>query len=217
MFKLDYDISASEEERYKELSKSLYEYIYIDKEGDYSAATFSFRKNILNESIYSRWSEYGTVYGVSHTSLVAITGEFKGVESMIIRPFLTQYVEIAILALVQRASILRFQRQSSGNLKNKDIQDLQKRYINYRNQLHFFEVSSQEQGIELYELIRKQLYIEKEIESLEKNLEILYEKSNVDMSNKIGAVGIFIAAISLIGTLFDLIAYFRQYGCGSIF
>ena len=217
MFKLDYDISASEEERYKELSKSLYEYIYIDKEGDYSAATFSFRKNILNESIYSRWSEYGTVYGVSHTSLVAITGEFKGVESMIIRPFLTQYVEIAILALVQRASILRFQRQSSGNLKNKDIQDLQKRYINYRNQLHFFEVSSQEQGIELYELIRKQLYIEKEIESLEKNLEILYEKSNVDMSNKIGAVGIFIAAISLIGTLFDLIAYFRQYGCGSNF
>ena len=37
------------------------------------------------------------------------------------------------------------------------------------------------------------------------------------MSNKIGAVGIFIAAISLIGTLFDLIAYFRQYGCGSNF
>ena len=217
IFKLDYDISASEEERYKELSKRLYEYIYIDKEGDYSAATFSFRKNILNESIYSRWSEYGTVYGVSHTSLVAITGESESLDAKIIRPFLTQYVEIAILAIVQRASILRFQRQSSGNLENKDIQDLQKRYINYRNQLHFFEVSSQEQGIELYELIRKQLYIEKEIESLEKNLEILYEKSNVDMSNKIGAVGIFIAAISLIGTLFDLIAYFRQYGCGSNF
>ena len=136
---------------------------------------------------------------------------------MIIRPFLTQYVEIAILALVQRASILRFQRQSGGDLSNKQIQELQKKYVDYRNQLHFFEVSSQEQGIELYELIRKQLYIEKEIESLEKNLEILYEKSNVDMSNKIGTVGIWIALISLLGTFFDILSYFRSHDFDNCF
>ena len=218
IFSMDYDIEDQNNFQFdEELSKSLYEYIYIDRDGKCTAPTSSFRKRILNESIYNRWSAFGTVYGSSHTSLVGITGEFEGVESMIIRPFLTQYVEIAILALVQRASILRFQRQSGGDLSNKQIQELQKKYVDYRNQLHFFEVSSQEQGIELYELIRKQLYIEKEIESLEKNLEILYEKSNVDMSNKIGTVGIWIALISLLGTFFDILSYFRSHGFDNCF
>ena len=66
-------------------------------------------------------------------------------------------------------------------------------------------------------MIRKQLYIEKEIESLEKNLEILYEKSNVDMSNKIGTVGIWIALISLLGTFFDILSYCESHSFDNCF
>lgn len=207
-FKLDYiEESNKNSNEYKNLSKSLYEYIYIDKENGCTAATYSFRKNILNESIYHRWTEYGTIYGASHTSLVAITGEDGYLETLITRPFLTQYVEIAILVLIQRASILRFQKEIKGNMKNKKIQELQSRYIDYRNQLHFFEVSSQEQGIELYELIRKQLYIEKEMEVLEKNLEILYEKSNVDISNKFNEFGVFVGFIAVLSIALDFTVF----------
>lgn len=192
---------------YEKLSKSLYEYIYIDKEGECSAQTKSFRKEILNDSVYHRWTERGSIYGASHTSFVAITGEGDDLEAMITRPFLTQYVEIAILALVQRASILRFQKQTVGNLNNNMIQKLQSKYIDYRNQLHFFEVSSQEQGIELYELIRKQLYIEKEMEVLEKNLAVLYEKSNVDSSNKFNKFGLAIGFIAILSIVLDLTSF----------
>lgn len=182
-------------------SSSIYEYIYIDKEGQCTAPTEKFRNTVLEESLYQRWSSYGTLYGSSHTSLMGITGEANSLTPVIVRPFLTQYVEIAILALVQRASILKFQKDISGHLNNAQIAKLQQRYINYRNQLHFFEVSSQEQAIELYELIRRQLYIEKEMNNLEKNLELLYEKVNVEFSRKVEQIGLFIGIVSLLSLI----------------
>ena len=203
----DYTAQKDDDAQFEKLSKCLYEYIYIDKDDSCTAATFSFRKNILNNSLYHRWTEIGTIYGASHTSFVAITGEGEFLDTIITWPFLTQYVEIAILVLVQRASILRFQKQIQSNMDNKKIQKLQSKYIDYRNQLHFFEVSSQEQGIELYELIRKQLYIKKEMESLEKNLEILYEKNNVDYGNKFNLFGLFIGCIAILSILLDLMNF----------
>lgn len=203
-FTRDYKVEL---EKYNEVSKSLYEYIYIDKEGGCTAPTFSFRKEILEASLYHRWTESGTIYGASHTSFVGIVNEGDFAETIVTRPFLTQYVEIAILVLAQRASILRFQKQITSDLDNKKIKDLQKKYINYRNQLHFFELTSQEQGIELYELIRKQLYIEKEMEELEKNLVIVYEKSNIDSANKYSLFGRFIGVIAILSILLDSIIF----------
>lgn len=204
-FTRDYKVELEkvELEKYNEVSKSLYEYIYIDKEGGCTAPTFSFRKEILEASLYHRWTESRTIYGASHTSFVGIVNEGDFAETIVTRPFLTQYVEIAILVLAQRASILRFQKQITSDLDNKKIKDLQKKYINYRNQLHFFELTSQEQGIELYELIRKQLYIEKEMEELEKNLVIVYEKSNIDSANKYSLFGVIIGAIAILSIVLD--------------
>ena len=204
-FTRDYKVELEkvELEKYNEVSKSLYEYIYIDKEGGCTAPTFSFRKEILEASLYHRWTESRTIYGASHTSFVGIVNEGDFAETIVTRPFLTQYVEIAILVLAQRASILRFQKQITSDLDNKKIKDLQNKYINYRNQLHFFELSSQEQGIELYELIRKQLYIEKEMEELEKNLVIVYEKSNIDSANKYSLFGVIIGAIAILSIVLD--------------
>ncbi|WP_036728350.1 hypothetical protein [Peptoniphilus mikwangii] len=207
VYSRDYIAQKDDDAQFKKLSKYLYEYIYIDKDNSCTAATFSFRKNILNNSLYHRWTEIGTIYGASHTSFVAITGEGEFLDTIITWPFLTQYVEIAILVLVQRASILRFQKQIQSNMDNKKIRKLQSEYIDYRNQLHFFEVSSQEQGIELYELIQKQLYIKKEMEALEKNLEILYEKNNVDYGNKFNRFGLFIGCIAILSILLDLMNF----------
>ena len=207
VYSRDYIAQKDDDAQFEKLSKYLYEYIYIDKDDSCTAATFNFRKNILNNSLYHRWTEIGTIYGASHTSFVAITREDEFLDTIITWPFLTQYVEIAILVLVQRASILRFQKQIQSNMDNKKIQKLQSKYIDYRNQLHFFEVSSQEQGIELYELIQKQLYIKKETEVLEKNLEILYEKNNVDYGNKFNRFGLFIGCITILSILLDLMNF----------
>ncbi len=206
VYSRDY-IAQKDDAQFEKLSKYLYEYIYIDKDDSCTAATFSFRKNILNNSLYHRWTEIGTIYGASHTSFVAITEEGEFLDTIVTWPFLTQYVEIAILVLVQRASILRFQNQIQSNMDNKKIQKLQSEYIDYRNQLYYFEVSSQEQGIELYELIRKQLYIEKEMEVLEKNLAILYEKSNVDNGNMFNRFGVFIGIIAILSIILDITSF----------
>lgn len=194
-------------ERDDRASKSLYEYIYIDKDGNCSAPTFEFRKDVLDASLYRRWAEFGTLYGASHTSLVAISGEGDALETIVTRPFLTQYVEIAILVLAQRASILRFQKQIINDIEKKNIQELQAKYIDYRNQLHFFEISPQEQGLELYELIKKQLYIEKEVEVLEKNLGILYEKVNIDNSYMYSQFGIIIGLFAMGSFMLELFGF----------
>ena len=116
-------------------------------------------------------------------------------------------MEIAILVLAQRASILRFQKQIINDIEKKDIQELQAKYIDYRNQLHFFEISPQEQGLELYELIKKQLYIEKEVEVLEKNLGILYEKVNIDNSYMYSQFGIIIGLFAMGSFMLELFGF----------
>lgn len=69
------------------------------------------------------------------------------------------------------------------------------------------EDSSKIACIELYELIRKQLYIEREMEELEKNLKVLYEKSNIDNANMFNRFGLFIGVIAILSVVLDITSF----------
>ena len=84
---------------------------------------------------------------------------------MIINTFLELYTELACLVLLQRSSILQFQlfatclteglEKSKNKLTQKRINQLltlQERYIAFQNQLLLFEVSPQEQAVDLYKM-----------------------------------------------------------------
>ena len=86
------------------------------------------------------------------------------------------------LVIIQRASVLRFSEEVTkvSSLKGKDstemsgrISSLYKEYIRFVNQIYFRTITVQDQGIELYEMLLKQLDTEEQIKELDKEIEEL--------------------------------------------
>ena len=157
------------------LSNRIYKFMYI--ENDLSCQETEMKKQILSGSVYGRWVNSGTLFGVTHHSLCCITNPAVVIE--VINPFLTQYVQIATLALAQRAVILMLEDEVA-KVSNKfsenytiseqdiaEIERLQAKYVKVQNQMLLSEVTVQEQGVEIYEMFRKQLYIEKNMKYLD--------------------------------------------------
>jgi len=173
------------------MSSKLYKLLFVDvTANDASCQSRVMRRKILENSIYDRWIEYGTVYGVSHHAFVSVTGDplkILSITATVINPFLTQYVELVKIALIQRATILAFSKHASdlasglngdgtaseGTLTK--IRALGERYAKAHNQVFLFEVTTQEQGVELFDMIEKQLYIERNKGFLDVQLKNLYD------------------------------------------
>ena len=155
------------------VSDILYSTVYI--ENKISCVSRRMKKELLTASVYDRWIDYGTLYATTHHSLFCITGEDRdgkiGLEAAVYNPFLNEYVQLAILALAQRATILALLGEASAvaeGLKDNsqitpdqidDIERLQAKYVKAQNQLFLAEATVQEQGVEIYNRIREHLYI----------------------------------------------------------
>jgi hypothetical protein len=120
------------------------------------------------------------------------------------------------LALVQRASRLRFsdeitrvsrllRRDTIDTVATEQIGSLYKEYLRFINQIHFREVNTQDQGIELYQLIYKTLDIEEHVEDIEKEINELYQYVDLvddKIRNKNAEILNYIAAGFLPASLF---------------
>lgn len=159
------------------LSNRIYKFMYI--ENDLSCQEPNMKKQILSGSVYSRWANGGTIYGITHHSLCGITNTSFGANLSVVLPFLIEYVQMAVLAVVQRAVILMLEDEVA-KVSNKfsenytiseqdiaEIERLQAKYVKVQNQMLLSEVTVQEQGVEMYEMFRKQLYIEKNMKYLD--------------------------------------------------
>lgn len=164
-----------------------YAYIFGDKTPK-SIANNNMQERQLCMHTYDRWCEYGTIYGVSRDSFVclsATTEFFKEYDLPNLREHQsTIYYQIAILCLTIRASVLKFSAEvaksasltlepkSKGKLK-KDIQSLYAHYIEFRNKVYFREVTSQIQGIEVYQKFLEMMNIKTEVEDLDNEIDEL--------------------------------------------
>lgn len=88
------------------------------------------------------------------------------------------------LVLVQRASMLRFSGEVTkvSNLSKQEvdviserISSLYKEYIRFINQIYFREVTAQDQGIELYEMLQSSLKMKEYIEDLDNEIGELHD------------------------------------------
>lgn len=209
--------------KYDRFRKNLYELIFVDRQGFISCPTERMRDEILNKQLYDRWLAYGTAYAVTHHSFFCITTTDKKIDGSVINPFLVIYTEMVTLCLAQRSSIISFQRKiaeftqqmkrHTSILKNKTTQNLmnlQEDYIAFQNQLQFFEVTSQEQGIELYDMIAEALYIEKEKQMLMDQMNIAYEAANINQEFRLTSyaleISIMALFIAVIGYLSDVLS-----------
>ncbi|SEQ59758.1 hypothetical protein [Neolewinella agarilytica] len=161
-----------------------YRYIFVDAKyrsvqdpADQEATTIP--------ATYARWRNYSTLYGVTEYSMVLLTKSLptlrSGYSAYLVTHLQTIYYRLAELVLVQRASIQRFSDDIT-HISKLDGADpaqaekaslLNRRYIRFVNQIYFREVTPQQQGIELYDLLQQQARISNQVTALQDEIERL--------------------------------------------
>ena len=172
-----------------------YEYTFIDT-GSPTCQDDDMLEDILRKATYTRWRNYGTLYGVSRYSFVMLKDEGEKEKpyekDVFVTHMQTMYYQMVALVLVQRASILRFSDELSKVSKSEkdkyfeNISNLQKLYIKFINSIYFREVTAQEQGIELYSMLMDKMQIERDVQRLDQEIgevnnyanQVLSENSN---------------------------------------
>jgi Mg2+ and Co2+ transporter CorA len=139
---------------------------------------------LIRKHSNARWINNGTLYGASRYSFVSITSQLSRLENFnfLVSNVMAMYYKMVELCLLQRASILRFSNEVTKisrltNEKNlpKRVSSLYKEYIRFVNKIYFREVTAQEQGIELYDLLQKHMRIEQQVKDLDGEINELHE------------------------------------------
>jgi hypothetical protein len=152
---------------------------------------------------YDRWVESYSLIGVTRYSFVMMTAPLEVLKQADINAaflpenFATIYFRMVSLVLLQRSMILDFSDEISGiNFKNQKTEESEKNtkvdsntfdkvrklYEDYRdfiNKIYFREVTAQEQGIELYDMLQEHLRVEKQAKELEKEFDELHRLMNL--------------------------------------
>ncbi|WP_320031467.1 CorA family divalent cation transporter [Haliscomenobacter sp.] len=199
-----------------------YRYLFVDS-GDATCPNLAMRHRLLEEATNARWANYGTFYGISRYSFVTLTDEmsvsYEGFAKIICSHVQTMYYKVSLLGLVQRACLLRFSQEITAisQLPKKDpnigarVSSLFKQYIRFVNKIYFREVTAQEQGIELYDILQSQMRLEKQVKDLEHEIQELHgyvsmleEEQRNDKLDVLTYIGALFVVPSFIGTYFGV-------------
>ena len=205
--------------------KHLYEIMFLDSFNNCSCQEKSMRRELIKKHLYTRWNDWGSIYSVTEYSLTLITN--KSCPDYLIDNFLTHYADMAKIALLQRAALAVLEtevcnRTSREGMDKNTMGELWEKYIHFQSDLYLPEISHQQQGIEMYDMLRDNLrlkvfkeYIEgmlenlKEIES-EKNAKKReeeierQEKWEKEQDRKINKLTTWLSIIMGISTLIDV-------------
>lgn len=207
-------------------SRRFYEMIFVD---GYGITCFDREmiKELNKNHSYTRWLNYvpddifnsdvkdgcfdrnegtkqGTIYGITEFSVVCVTGSISYIKDA----FLSEYVEMMLLVIAQRASLLKFLKNVSflASKKKYDVKETHKKYIDFESELLLEEVTPQQQGIELYNLFIKNMFVNEVNEKVKYQIDSL-NTYNTTLKESTRAFILFI--ISLLGFTGTLDLLFR--------
>jgi Mg2+ and Co2+ transporter CorA len=199
-----------------------YKYLFIDQSAP-TCKNDDMKKNLLERQTYTRWQKDGSIYGISRYSFVLLSNTKWFPENILAVHMRTIYARMVELAIIQRASLLKFSGEvtrvsklSDSNKKDRDlmiqkISSLYKSYIRFINQIYFREVSAQEQGIELYKLLSKTLEtdshikdLDGEIEELHRYVALLDDQKRSRNAEKLNMIAAIFLPATLIAGLFGM-------------
>lgn len=202
-----------------------YAYIFADKD-EPSIKNAEMMESLLVAATYPRWSEDGTVFGASRYSFVALTAEKNG---WLMGPMSGNYARLVELCLMQRATILRF-REDAAAIANQlgaddkprivaeHIRRLHGAFIRFSNRFNFQEATTYEQGLELYDLMRRQMRVAEQVEVLKTELEAmqnyatdLHEESRTRTLNWLTILGAVFLVPSFLLTYFGFFDSWKRY------
>lgn len=198
-----------------------YKYVFIDNGNspdDDTCQNLKMKEKLLQDSTYFRWQQFGTLYGISRYSFVLLSNRSSFSCNILAMHMRTIYSRMFELIIIQRASMLRFSAEvtkvSTLSGKNRNeiavrISSLYKEYIRFVNQIYFRSVTMQDQGLELYEILKNQFASDEQIKDLDSEIEELHRyvmllvdqdrNDNSEKLNKLAAV--FLPATVVAGIL----------------
>ena len=160
-------------------SSQWYEFIFVDDLGEMSCQNEEMQKEIIKRATYERWQKSKSLYGISRYSMMCLTNQ--ECPDFLLTNFESMYARMSELILVEKASVLRFSDEVTklGNMEvkrnfTKKVSSLYKEYIRFLNQIHFREISAQDQGIEMYQKLYDAMNIGKQVDKLDEDIEELY-------------------------------------------
>jgi len=208
------------EEEYKFLtSEDWYKYVYIDGK-DIGVANKKMMKALNRVATYDRWADYGTLFGITRYSLVALTDESYFSYNTLREHMRGVYYLMAVLLLAQRASIVHFfdkvteisqvldKEPLSSESLNK-VTSLFASLIEFESRLHFAEVTPQEQGIEMYKKAYNIMGIDELSDDLKYEVEKLHNfidlQNNKENSKRLTRIQKVVSSFSILGVSIAII------------
>ncbi|MCX6272659.1 MAG: hypothetical protein NTU44_15855 [Bacteroidetes bacterium] len=155
-------------------SNNWHEYLFVDS-SDSSCQNKQMQQKLLEEHTYARWQKYGTLYGVTRYSFIAVSDEEGFARNVLLTYFRTIYVRMVELVLVQQSSTLKFSAEINmlSTLSDHNSQRLAdnigkfyQSYIRFVNQVYYRNITTQEQGIELYDMLQESLFMNDQVKDL---------------------------------------------------
>lgn len=197
------------EENY-EKAKELYAVINCDSSGGYcSCRNPQMLQECLDLQLYKRWTDYGTLHAITSHSMFCLTGNFKEIEIEVINPFLTMYIQMCVLTIVQRSALIRFDFEINKAIENRNlVNNLMKSFAKFQGQIMLPEVTSQIQGIEIYQKLTDALFIKKLEEDIDKQIHNLFEITENENAQKQQNVD---KRFTIIGAAIGLLAVFSAF------
>ncbi len=192
-----------------ELDEFWYSFVFGDNDSP-SVKDDRFQREQIIGASYTRWIDHnskdsscdGTLFGITKDSFVCLGAWF-----MLETHMLTMYYQMAVLCLVQRASVLRFSYEITQVTRSifkkrvdlsQQIKEIYENYIAFLNQIYFREVTSQIQGIELYSKFQEAMNLEKEVKDLDNEIQELFEYQNMEEQQRLNRIASLFLPITLI-------------------
>lgn len=161
--------------------------------------------SLIEQATDPRWLDFSTFQGITYHAIVLLTQNTP--------PDFLQanndwhYLQMFLIAVLQRCGIQRFYREASGLLRTRPWRSsvlrtsVQNVYTLFLNQFWFFEVTEQEQGKHLFDRLQKAMNIERDVEFLDSALEEINQQNSNNLSNMVNRL---LLPLSIIGGLWTV-------------
>jgi hypothetical protein len=200
------------------------QYLYVDNPSSSYRYSKDFTQEIMADTTYVRWKHLNTNIGFSRFSGAFL---YFGHADYLYRPFATMYYQMFLLIVYYRCCLIRFANEASLIAKEfpkndkehrhhssefvKKLRQLHTRFLKFMNIHWFKEVTHQDQGIEIFRLMRKafdldEMYgeVKEEIERADELAQLIRQEQMEAFGKRMTVLGI---VISIMATLPVIINY----------
>ncbi|MCC6157453.1 MAG: hypothetical protein IT350_05320 [Deltaproteobacteria bacterium] len=192
---------TGESQAYREF---LYRLVFADPAKNTYHENSLIRDHLLESSLYLRYRDLGTVYGFCRYGGVMLvqgtSDENWFARTKLRRDFETMYFQMANLLVTLRAGLLRFSERSAEITQKihdrgvdhpelaREIEDLRQDFLLFHNKYWFCEITSQEQGIEMFDLWNRNMSNVRLFEEVDAEIKALHEFSLSKINTRLGQI-----------------------------